>query len=149
MFAPFRPLRRPRRHVASYSGRPFRAARNWTLVQRGRRAGRGGPQGIARRIGAPRDARELADACAANRLAILIPCHRVVKKGRLDPATAGASGASGSCSRASAGLDKPLVGAGLRPAPSSATESMMTLIGESAPASADCSPDWYRAWTVV
>jgi AraC family transcriptional regulator of adaptative response/methylated-DNA-[protein]-cysteine methyltransferase len=35
---------------------------------------------IARRIGAPRDAREVADACAANRLAILVPCHRVVKK---------------------------------------------------------------------
>jgi AraC family transcriptional regulator of adaptative response/methylated-DNA-[protein]-cysteine methyltransferase len=36
---------------------------------------------IAARIGAPRDAREVAEACAANDLAILVPCHRVVKKG--------------------------------------------------------------------
>ena len=36
---------------------------------------------IAARIGAPRDAREVAEACAANDLAIVVPCHRVVKKG--------------------------------------------------------------------
>jgi AraC family transcriptional regulator of adaptative response/methylated-DNA-[protein]-cysteine methyltransferase len=35
---------------------------------------------IAARLGMPWDAREVADACAANMLAILIPCHRVVKK---------------------------------------------------------------------
>ena len=33
---------------------------------------------IARRIGAPRAARAVANACAANFLAIVIPCHRVV-----------------------------------------------------------------------
>jgi len=33
---------------------------------------------IARRIGAPRAARAVAGACAANPLAIIIPCHRVV-----------------------------------------------------------------------
>ena len=27
------------------------------------------------------DAREVAEACAANDLAIVVPCHRVVKKG--------------------------------------------------------------------
>jgi AraC family transcriptional regulator, regulatory protein of adaptative response / methylated-DNA-[protein]-cysteine methyltransferase len=35
---------------------------------------------IAQRLGTPRDAREVAEACAANPIAILIPCHRVVKK---------------------------------------------------------------------
>jgi AraC family transcriptional regulator of adaptative response/methylated-DNA-[protein]-cysteine methyltransferase len=36
---------------------------------------------IAARLGTPREAREVAAACAANAVAILIPCHRVVKKG--------------------------------------------------------------------
>jgi AraC family transcriptional regulator of adaptative response/methylated-DNA-[protein]-cysteine methyltransferase len=36
---------------------------------------------IAARLGAPREAREVAEACAANILAIAVPCHRVVKKG--------------------------------------------------------------------
>ncbi|QCI66868.1 methylated-DNA--[protein]-cysteine S-methyltransferase [Phreatobacter stygius] len=35
---------------------------------------------IAAGLGAPREAREVAEACAANAIAILIPCHRVVKK---------------------------------------------------------------------
>ena len=35
---------------------------------------------IAAKLGAPREAREVAEACAANPIAILIPCHRVVKK---------------------------------------------------------------------
>ncbi len=35
---------------------------------------------IAATLGAPFDAREVAAACAANRIAVLIPCHRVVKK---------------------------------------------------------------------
>jgi AraC family transcriptional regulator of adaptative response/methylated-DNA-[protein]-cysteine methyltransferase len=34
---------------------------------------------IARRIGSPRAARAVAGACAANHLAIAIPCHRVVR----------------------------------------------------------------------
>jgi AraC family transcriptional regulator of adaptative response/methylated-DNA-[protein]-cysteine methyltransferase len=34
---------------------------------------------IARRIGAPGSARAVAGACAANKLAIAIPCHRVVR----------------------------------------------------------------------
>jgi AraC family transcriptional regulator of adaptative response/methylated-DNA-[protein]-cysteine methyltransferase len=36
---------------------------------------------IARRIGSPQAARAVAAACAANNLAIAIPCHRVVRKG--------------------------------------------------------------------
>lgn len=35
---------------------------------------------IAAKLGNPREAREVAEACAANTIAILIPCHRVVKK---------------------------------------------------------------------
>jgi AraC family transcriptional regulator of adaptative response/methylated-DNA-[protein]-cysteine methyltransferase len=34
---------------------------------------------IARRIGAPRAVRAVAGACAANKLAVAIPCHRVVR----------------------------------------------------------------------
>ncbi len=34
---------------------------------------------IARRIGAPKAARAVAGACAANPLAVVIPCHRVVR----------------------------------------------------------------------
>ncbi|HEV8693753.1 MAG TPA: methylated-DNA--[protein]-cysteine S-methyltransferase [Lysobacter sp.] len=35
---------------------------------------------VARRIGAPQDAKEVGEACAANALAVAIPCHRVVRK---------------------------------------------------------------------
>jgi AraC family transcriptional regulator of adaptative response/methylated-DNA-[protein]-cysteine methyltransferase len=36
---------------------------------------------IARRLGEPRMAREVAEACAANPLAVAVPCHRVVRTG--------------------------------------------------------------------
>ena len=36
--------------------------------------------GIAERIGQPRAVRAVAQACAANELAVAIPCHRVVRK---------------------------------------------------------------------
>jgi len=35
---------------------------------------------IAQRIGKPRAVRAVASACARNRLALLIPCHRVVRR---------------------------------------------------------------------
>ncbi|MEI5678654.1 MULTISPECIES: methylated-DNA--[protein]-cysteine S-methyltransferase [unclassified Mesorhizobium] len=35
---------------------------------------------IAAKLSNPREAREVAEACAANTVAILVPCHRVVKK---------------------------------------------------------------------
>ncbi|MGI9567062.1 MAG: methylated-DNA--[protein]-cysteine S-methyltransferase [Nitrosopumilus sp.] len=35
---------------------------------------------IAKKIGSPKLARAVANACASNKLAVIIPCHRVVKK---------------------------------------------------------------------
>ncbi|WP_421997162.1 methylated-DNA--[protein]-cysteine S-methyltransferase [Reyranella sp.] len=35
---------------------------------------------IAARLGVPRQAREVGEACAANTLAVVVPCHRIVKK---------------------------------------------------------------------
>jgi AraC family transcriptional regulator of adaptative response/methylated-DNA-[protein]-cysteine methyltransferase len=35
---------------------------------------------VAARIGAPRQARDVGEACALNKLAIVVPCHRIVKK---------------------------------------------------------------------
>src|SRR5437588_176288 len=34
---------------------------------------------VARRIGAPRSVRAVAQACGANALAVAVPCHRVVR----------------------------------------------------------------------
>jgi AraC family transcriptional regulator of adaptative response/methylated-DNA-[protein]-cysteine methyltransferase len=36
--------------------------------------------GIAQRIGSPQSAKEVGEACAANPLAVAVPCHRVVRK---------------------------------------------------------------------
>jgi len=36
---------------------------------------------VASAVGAPRGARAVARACATNRLALLVPCHRVVRGG--------------------------------------------------------------------
>jgi AraC family transcriptional regulator of adaptative response/methylated-DNA-[protein]-cysteine methyltransferase len=35
---------------------------------------------LATRLGMPHAAREVGEACAANRLAVIVPCHRVLKK---------------------------------------------------------------------
>jgi len=36
---------------------------------------------IAQQIGSPRAVRAVANACAGNRISLLIPCHRVVRRG--------------------------------------------------------------------
>ncbi|MBJ7556698.1 methylated-DNA--[protein]-cysteine S-methyltransferase [Marinomonas spartinae] len=36
---------------------------------------------LAERVGRPNAVRAVANACGANRLAVLIPCHRIVRKG--------------------------------------------------------------------
>ena len=56
---------------------------------------------IARSIGASASARAVAGACAANKLAVAIPCHRVVRKMAIWGVTAGAWSASASCSEMS------------------------------------------------
>ncbi|WP_334146697.1 methylated-DNA--[protein]-cysteine S-methyltransferase [Hyphomicrobium sp.] len=54
--------------------------RVWDILRR-IPAGRTSTYGaIAAEIGTPRDARDVTAAIAANTIAILIPCHRVVKK---------------------------------------------------------------------
>jgi AraC family transcriptional regulator of adaptative response/methylated-DNA-[protein]-cysteine methyltransferase len=35
---------------------------------------------IAERVGVPQEAYAVGEACAANRIAVAIPCHRVVRK---------------------------------------------------------------------
>ncbi len=57
-----------------YQGRVWTALRD---IPPGRTVSYGD---IAAGLGAPREAREVAEACAANRIAILVPCHRVVRK---------------------------------------------------------------------
>lgn len=52
----------------------------WTIL-RGIPAGQTTTYGaIAAAMGSPRDARDVTDAIASNPIAILVPCHRVVKK---------------------------------------------------------------------
>src|SRR5437588_10701609 len=61
-------------HGSEYEKRVWDALRQ---IPAGRTATYGN---IAAALGTPREAREVAEACAANPVAILIPCHRVVKK---------------------------------------------------------------------
>jgi AraC family transcriptional regulator of adaptative response/methylated-DNA-[protein]-cysteine methyltransferase len=80
-------------HVASFVGRPAMRldvpldVRGSEFQQRVWRALQEIPAGstesygqVAARIGAPEAAKEVGEACAANVLAVAIPCHRVVRK---------------------------------------------------------------------
>ena len=59
-------------------GTPFQR-RVWAALQRIPLGTTATYQDIARRIGAPKAVRAVANACAANRLPLAIPCHRVVR----------------------------------------------------------------------
>ncbi|MEE2779265.1 MAG: methylated-DNA--[protein]-cysteine S-methyltransferase [Myxococcota bacterium] len=64
----------------SLSGSPFQM-RVWSALQRipfGRTRSYGE---VARYLGRPRSSRAVAQACGANPVAVLVPCHRVVEKG--------------------------------------------------------------------
>jgi AraC family transcriptional regulator, regulatory protein of adaptative response / methylated-DNA-[protein]-cysteine methyltransferase len=53
--------------------------RVWEALQKIPPGGTASYAEIARRIGAPKSVRAVAGACAANTLAVAIPCHRVVR----------------------------------------------------------------------
>jgi methylated-DNA-[protein]-cysteine S-methyltransferase len=50
---------------------------------------------LAARAGRPRAARAAGSFCAGNRLSLVVPCHRVVAAGRVEPYEIGAYGPSG------------------------------------------------------
>ncbi len=51
--------------------------------------------GLAALAGRPRAARAAGSFCAANRLSLVVPCHRVVAAGRAEPYEIGSYGPSG------------------------------------------------------
>jgi AraC family transcriptional regulator, regulatory protein of adaptative response / methylated-DNA-[protein]-cysteine methyltransferase len=51
----------------------------WRALQRIPEGATRSYQAIARELGRPSAARAVARACASNRVAVLIPCHRVVR----------------------------------------------------------------------
>jgi AraC family transcriptional regulator of adaptative response/methylated-DNA-[protein]-cysteine methyltransferase len=53
--------------------------RVWNELRRIPRGSTASYAAIAQRLGAPRSARAIAQACAANPLAVVVPCHRVVR----------------------------------------------------------------------
>jgi AraC family transcriptional regulator, regulatory protein of adaptative response / methylated-DNA-[protein]-cysteine methyltransferase len=61
------------------SGTPFQQ-RVWQAVRAIPAGSRASYGEIAERIGAPKEAYAVGEACAANRIALAIPCHRVVRK---------------------------------------------------------------------
>ncbi|MDI6936341.1 methylated-DNA--[protein]-cysteine S-methyltransferase, partial [Serratia sp. Se-PFBMAAmG] len=61
------------------SGNDFEL-RVWTLLQKIPAGTRISYGELAKLLGEPREAQKVAQACAANTIAVLIPCHRVVKK---------------------------------------------------------------------
>jgi AraC family transcriptional regulator, regulatory protein of adaptative response / methylated-DNA-[protein]-cysteine methyltransferase len=61
------------------SGTPFQQ-RVWQAVRAIPAGSRASYGEIAERIGAPKEAYAVGETCAANRIALAIPCHRVVRK---------------------------------------------------------------------
>jgi methylated-DNA-[protein]-cysteine S-methyltransferase len=75
--------------LSGFHGRLLRAARTigWgDVVTYG---------GLAALAGSPRASRAAGSFCAASRLALVVPCHRVVAAGRGEPYEIGGYGASG------------------------------------------------------
>lgn len=62
-----------------YRGTPFQV-RVWKALQRIPPGETTTYSGLAGAIGSPRSARAVASACARNTIALLVPCHRVVRK---------------------------------------------------------------------
>jgi AraC family transcriptional regulator of adaptative response/methylated-DNA-[protein]-cysteine methyltransferase len=72
----------PARHVdvpLDLSGTPFQRA-VWQALREIPLGSTATYSEIADRIGMPKSARAVAQACAANHLAVLVPCHRVVRR---------------------------------------------------------------------
>ena len=61
------------------SGTPFQQ-RVWQALREIPAGSRASYGEIAERIGAPREAYAVGEACAANMIAVAIPCHRIVRK---------------------------------------------------------------------
>jgi AraC family transcriptional regulator of adaptative response/methylated-DNA-[protein]-cysteine methyltransferase len=53
--------------------------RVWRELQKIQRGGTRSYRQVATRIGAPKASRAVASACARNRVAVLVPCHRVIR----------------------------------------------------------------------
>jgi AraC family transcriptional regulator of adaptative response/methylated-DNA-[protein]-cysteine methyltransferase len=60
-------------------GTPFQQ-RVWQALREIPAGSRASYGQIAERLGAPKEAYAVGEACAANRIAVAIPCHRVVRK---------------------------------------------------------------------
>jgi AraC family transcriptional regulator of adaptative response/methylated-DNA-[protein]-cysteine methyltransferase len=54
--------------------------RVWQALQKIPRGSTRSYSDIAAAIGAPRSVRAVANACARNRLAVVVPCHRVIRE---------------------------------------------------------------------
>lgn len=61
-------------------GTPFQQ-RVWRALRDIPRGSTASYSEVAERIGAPKEAFAVGEACAANMIAVVIPCHRVVRKG--------------------------------------------------------------------
>jgi AraC family transcriptional regulator of adaptative response/methylated-DNA-[protein]-cysteine methyltransferase len=60
-------------------GTPFQQ-RVWQALREIPAGSRASYGEVARRIGAPTEAYAVGEACAANMIAVAVPCHRVVRK---------------------------------------------------------------------
>ena len=64
---------------SSYPNRRFSSVRVWQALRTIPAGETISYSELAERIGAPKSARAVAQACAANKIAVAVPCHRVVR----------------------------------------------------------------------